>query len=88
MIQYSKDNCFKDFGDKVSEARREGDVNKLLAILSNTFKLPGNSGYGKTMTDQARHMDVKFPERHELALLVNKARFRQISEMPDGMFEV
>ena len=40
------------------------------------------------MTDQARHMDVKFPERHQVAKLVNQARFPQISEMPDDVFEV
>ena len=47
VIQYSKDNCFKEFGAQVADARREGDDNKLLDILADTFKLLGNSGYGK-----------------------------------------
>ena len=48
VIEYDADPCFKTFGERVTEARRGGDINPSQMILAETFKLLGNSAYGKT----------------------------------------
>ena len=50
-LEYHPIPCFRLFGDAVSTARREGDVHSHKAIIADTMKLLGNSGYGKTITN-------------------------------------
>ena len=47
VIQYWPNDCFKAFGEKVSQARRDGDQDPDQAIIADTMKLLGNSAYGK-----------------------------------------
>ena len=51
FIEFLSVNCFQNFGDQVSNARREGDLNPDKAILANLMKLIRNLGYGKTITN-------------------------------------
>ena len=44
VIEYRPQRCFKDFGDRVTAARRKGDLNKDSSILADSYKLLGNSG--------------------------------------------
>ena len=46
-IDYKPQKIFEWFVDQVTEARRQGDVDKSKAILAEVFKLLGNSAYGK-----------------------------------------
>ena len=39
VIEYEPSACFQKFGEKVSDARREGDQNPDKAILAETMKL-------------------------------------------------
>ena len=50
VIEYQPQRCFKALGETVSDARRQGDLDPSKAILADTFKLLGNSAYGKTIT--------------------------------------
>ena len=55
-----------------------GDEDPDKAIIADTMKLLGNSGYGKTVTNVDRHRDVKYcTEIGTSALIINK-RFRQL----------
>ena len=47
-VEYEANPCFRRFGDSVSAARRDGDADPDKAIIADTMKLLGNSGYGKT----------------------------------------
>src|SRR5579863_7175315 len=47
IAQYKPNNCFKEFGDSVSDARTAGDADSSKLILGQGAKLLGNSGYGK-----------------------------------------
>ena len=58
VIEYEPYPCFKYFGERVTEARRGGDVNPSQMILAETFKLLGNSAYGKTLTNIGKFRDV------------------------------
>ena len=52
VVEYLPNACFKPFGEQVSQAHCEGDVDADKAVLAETMKLPGNSGYGKTVTNE------------------------------------
>ena len=47
IIEYEPNPCFRRFGESVSTARRAGDEDPDKAIIADTMKLLGNSGYGK-----------------------------------------
>ena len=49
IIEYDPNPCFRRFGESVSTARRAGDEDPDKAIIADTMKLLGNSGYGKTV---------------------------------------
>ena len=69
------ENCFKKFGEEVSQARRDGDADPEQSIIADTMKLLGNSGYGKTITNKDRHRDVQFCDDDEAPKKVNEPQF-------------
>ena len=72
----------------VCVCRRGGDADPNRAIVADTMKLLGNSGYGKTITDQGRHRDVKYVGERDAAKLVNDKRFRALNELDPTTYEV
>ena len=46
VIEYEANPCCQRFGESVSTARRAGDADPDKAIIADTMKLLGNSGYG------------------------------------------
>ena len=88
IIEYDPIPCFRRFGDAVSEARREGDVHHDRAIIADTMKLLGNSGYGKTITNVDRHRDVNYCTEKAASRLVNNRRFRQLDVVVDDAYEI
>ena len=88
VIEYDPIPCFRRFGDAVTEARREGDVHRDRAIIADTMKLLGNSGYGKTITNVDRHRDVNYCTEKAASRLVNDRRFRQLDVVVDDAYEI
>ena len=82
VIEYDPIPCFRRFGDAVSEARREGDVHRDRAIITDTMKLLGNSGYGKTITNVDRHRDVNYYTEKAAS------RFRQLDVVVHDAYEI
>ena len=60
IVEYSPKPCFQHFGESVSTARRNGDVDPDKSIIADTMKLLGNSAYGKTVTNVDKHRDVRY----------------------------
>ena len=60
VIEYEAKPCFQHFGESVSAARRAGDADPDKAIIADTMKLLGISGYGKTVTNVDRHRDLQY----------------------------
>ena len=75
MVQYWPEDCFKKFGEEVSQARRDGDADPEQGIITDMMKLLGNSGYGKTITNKDRHRDVQFCDNDEAPKKVNEPQF-------------
>ena len=88
VINYDAIACFRRFGDAVSTARLEGDVHSHKAIIADTMKLLGNSGYGKPITNVDRHRDVNYCTEKAASLMVNDRRFRQIDVVVHDAYEV
>ena len=78
IVEYSPKPCFREFGESVSTARRNGDSDPDKAIIADTMKLLGNSAYGKTVTNVDRHRDIKYSTEVGTSALVNNKRFRQL----------
>ena len=88
IVEYSPKPCFQHFGESVSTARRDGDVDPDKSIIADTMKLLGNSAYGKTVTNVDRHRDVKYCTEGGTSLLVGNKRFRQLDVVTDDAYEV
>ena len=80
--------CFRRFGESVSTARRAGDEDPDKAIIADTMKLLGNSGYGKTVTNVDRHRDVKYCTEIGTSALINNKRFRQLDVVTEDAYEI
>ena len=80
--------CFRRFGESVSAARRAGDEDPDKAIIADTMKLLGNSGYGKTVTNVDRHRDVKYCTEICTSALINNKRFRQLDVVTKDAYEI
>ena len=78
VIEYEAKPCFQHFGESVSAARRAGDADPGKAIIADTMKLLGNSGYGKTVTNVDRHRDLQCCTEVGTSSLINNKRFRQL----------
>ena len=54
-LNYTSGKPYEWFPEEVSNARRDGDSNPALKQLGDTFKLKGNSFYGKMIKDLEKH---------------------------------
>ena len=88
IIEYEPSPCFRHFGESVSAARRAGDEDPDKAIIADTMKVFGNSGYGKTVTNIDRHRDVKYCTKVGTSALINNKRFRQLDVVTDNAYEI
>ena len=88
IIEYEPKPCFQNFGDSVSAARRAGDADPDKAIIADTMKLLGNSGYGKTVTNIDRHREVKYCTEVGTSSHVNNKRFRQLDDVTEDAYEI
>ena len=89
VVEYKKQKCFKDFRDRVSDARRRGDHDPDFEVEAATMKLIGNSGYGSLIMDQTKHQNIKYCQsQHEASLMVNSPHFRKLTELPKDIFEM
>ena len=88
IVEYSPKPCFQHFGESVSTARRNGDVDPDKSIIADTMKLLGNSAYGKTVTNIDKHRDVRYCNEVGTSACVNNKRFRQLDVVTDDAYEI
>ena len=88
IVEYSPKPCFQHFGESVSTARRNGDVDPDKSIIADTMKLLGNSAYGKTVTNVDKHRDVRYCTEVGTSRLISNKRFRQLDVVTDDAHEV
>ena len=89
VIQFTPEKCFENFGANVSNARREGDIDKSKSIISDSMKLIGNSSYGKVITDVKRFTTVQYLSNERKASeAINEKRFKGLQELAHDVYEV
>ena len=88
VVEYSPKPCFQHFGESVSTARRNGDVDPDKSIIADTMKLLGNSAYGKTVTNVDRHRDIKYCKEVGTSRPISNKRFRQLDVVSEDAYEV
>ncbi|GMF14460.1 unnamed protein product [Phytophthora lilii] len=60
FIKANSHKAFAPFMEAVSNARREGDVDKSKAMIAEMMKLAGNSAFGRSGMDMSKHKEVKY----------------------------
>ena len=88
VVEYERKPCFRYFDESASTARLAGDADPDKAIIADTMKMLGNSGYGKTVTDIDRHRDVKYCMEVGTSALINNKRFRQLDVVTEDAYEI
>ena len=88
FVEYVPKQCFRGFGESVSEARRAGDRDPDKSVLANLMKLIGNSGYGKCITNLEKHKKVQYFNASEVSGAVNDSYFCDLDELDEDFFEV
>ena len=79
VVEYQQQRCFLDFVKEVSDARRQGDIDPDTAIIADTSKVIGNSGYGSLIMDKSKHRQIKYVQgENETCLKVNDPLFQKL----------
>ncbi|KAG2768145.1 hypothetical protein PC129_g21758 [Phytophthora cactorum] len=60
FIKASSHKAFAPSMEAVSNARREGDLDKSKAMIAEMLKLVGNSAFGRSGMDMSKHKEVKY----------------------------
>ena len=85
FVEYVPKQCFRGFGESVSEARRAGDRDPDKSVLANLMKLIGNSGYGKCITNLEKHEKVQYFNASEVSGAVNDSYFCNLDELDEDL---
>ena len=88
VIQFQRSPVFRKFGETVTNARRDGDVNEDFKLLANNAKLVGNSMYGKTIINKTTHRDTGYTTNERKASqIIRSRRFHSLNIIDDDLFE-
>ena len=89
VVEFTPQQCFKDFQDEVSTARRFGDSDPSKSIIADTMKLIGNSAYGSLIMDKERHQDIKYVKgERKASMLVNDKSFKKLTILDNDLYEI
>jgi hypothetical protein len=89
VVEFSKHRCLKDFGDKITAARRLGDVDKSMAVRALIQKLIGNSSSVGTILNKENYSRIRYvngPRKAQQA--VNDPRFKSRADLNGEIFEI
>ena len=89
IIEYQPKKCFKNFIDKVTKFRIEGDKNPDKAIIGDIYKLLSNSSYGSVLMDKTKHTNVRYlTSKSKMSKIINSSTFKAMEELNHDIFEV
>ena len=83
-----KQRPFEWFPEEVSNARRDGDSNPALKQLEDTFKLKGNSFYGKMIEDLEKHTKTNYTNDEKDVDKAFRSQFLEDLEIINETYEV
>ncbi|KAG3180887.1 hypothetical protein PC129_g25410 [Phytophthora cactorum] len=81
----SSHKAFAPFMEAVSNARREGDVDKSKAMIAEMTKLVGNSAFGRSGMDMSKHKEVKYESNDKaIKCKIEHFTFHGLEELNDA----
>ena len=89
VVEFRPRRVFRPFVEKITEARRAGDVHPDMKPVADAWKMIGNCAYGSLILDKEKHQSTRYvTDEGQAQQLINNARFKTIGEVNDNMFEV
>ena len=86
--KYKSGKPFSWFPEEVSKARCNGDNDSVLKQLGDTYKLKGNSFYGKMIEDLMKHQRKMFMTNEDLVDKAFRSPFFEDLKEINGTFEI
>ncbi|KAG3047916.1 hypothetical protein PC122_g23974 [Phytophthora cactorum] len=85
FIKASSHKAFAPFMEAVSNARREGDVDKSKVMIAEMMKLVGNSAFGRSGMDMSKHKVVKYESNDKaIKCKIEHFTFHGLEELNDA----
>ena len=88
VVEYVPEKSFLSFVNEVTEARRQGDKNTDCKILSDLYKLLGNSSYGKTICNKQNYTHTRYVTTAKAMRLAGHWSVQNVSELSDTTVEI
>ena len=89
FISYNGKECFDWFTKEVTNDRRAADLGGVdLVMKGELSKLMGNSSYGYTLMNKAKHTHTSFAKRKNLQKHIRNPFFKNKDELNEDIFEV
>ena len=88
LVQYTPEETFKPFVHQVTAARRKGDENVDCKILSDLYKLLGNSSYGKTICNKQNFVNTRYVSPSAARKLALHWSVQQIHDISENTVEL
>ena len=83
FVQYHPNTCFTDFASRVTTERRLGDTDPKKKLVADTYKLIGNSAYGKCLENLASHTTVEYVDEKGYQKLVRDPLFKKATPLDE-----
>ena len=88
LVEYVPHKSFLPFVNQVTEARREGDKNPDCKILSDLYKLLGNSSYGKTIYNKQNFTDTRYKSPQKARRIALHWTVQDVQDLTENTCEV
>ena len=88
FIEFHPQKCFEDLGNRICDARRLGDLNRLSQIAALMVKLQGNSLYLATLINKDKHRIITYCDDSTVNEEVNDPRFVNLEVVSPGIYEI
>ena len=88
VVEYTPEKTFEPFVQQVTAARRRGDENVECKILSDLYKLLGNSSYGKTICNKQNFVNTKYVSPNKARKLVLHWSVQEVQDISENTVEL
>ena len=76
FVECTPKKCFKSFVQSAVNARRQGDENPNVSVVTETMKFLANSSYGYQIMDRSRHTVTKYLSDENTHAAINSKLFK------------
>ena len=88
VVEYTPEQTFKPFVEQVTEARRLGDAKSECKIISDLYKLLGNSSYGKTICNKQNFLNTRYVSHKQARRLALHWSVQQVHDISANTVEI